>query len=171
VRTGSAIFLPAPAGTLAAVAMSGRAMNAYPNRWEFVHTQGVALYRAGLWNQAIATLTTSMELRRGGDPFEWFFLAMAEHQRGNASEARRWFDRGENWFRRFPSPDPDIAPIRAEAAEVLGIPIDATVRKRPSARLDRGEKTTGRRSAGWSGVVSILIPAIMAKSVGRNDPP
>ena len=63
-----------------AVELATKATQLAPNDGMHWNTLGVAQYRAGQYNEAITTLTKSMELRSGGDAFDWFFLAMAHWQ-------------------------------------------------------------------------------------------
>ena len=60
----------------------------------------MAHYRAGDWKAAIAALDKSMQLRKGGDSFDWFFLAMAHWQLGNKDEARKWYDQAVEWMEK-----------------------------------------------------------------------
>jgi hypothetical protein len=39
-------------------------------------------HRCGDWKEASAALTNSMEVRKGGDSFDWFFLAMGHWKLG-----------------------------------------------------------------------------------------
>ena len=39
-----------------------------------------------------------MELREGGDGFDWFIMAMAHWQRGDMDKAREWYDRAVAWM-------------------------------------------------------------------------
>ena len=57
------------------------------------NTLGVALYRGRDWKGAIEALGKSMELGRGGNCFDWFFLAMAHWRLGQRDEARTWYDK------------------------------------------------------------------------------
>jgi hypothetical protein len=41
-----------------------------------------------------------MELRKGGDSFDWFFLAMAQRQRGDKDQAQKRFDQAVVWMTR-----------------------------------------------------------------------
>ena len=62
---------------------------------------GAAQYSAGDWNAAIESLTKSSamptpnvmyKLRgKGGNSFDYFFLAMAHWQLGRKDEARHWY--------------------------------------------------------------------------------
>ena len=71
------------------------------------NTLGVAHYRAGDWNAAQAALEKSITLRKEGDAFDWFFLAMAHWQLKNQDEARKWYDKAVEW----------IHAVRAQDAE------------------------------------------------------
>jgi serine/threonine-protein kinase len=53
---------------------------------------GAALYRAGRYEEAVRRLTEATETERGG--WDWFFLAMAHHQLGRATEAQNALKRG-----------------------------------------------------------------------------
>ena len=85
------------------------------------NTLGVAHYRAGKWQAAIEALTKSMELRQGGDSFDWFFLALAHEQRGENEKARTWYDRAVEWMEKNQPRDEELKRFRAEAAALLGI--------------------------------------------------
>ena len=63
-----------------------------------------------------------MELRQGGNPDDWFFLAMIEHERDNAKEAARWFDMSVAWMNERKSLDADLLQAWSEAAKRLGRP-------------------------------------------------
>ncbi len=82
---------------------------------------GVAYYRAGKWQAAIKALTRSMELRNGGDSFDWFFLAMTHEKEGRKDEARKWYDQAARWMDKNQSKNEELNRIRAEAAALLGI--------------------------------------------------
>jgi tetratricopeptide (TPR) repeat protein len=62
------------------------------------NTLGVARYRAGDWKGAVEALTKSVELRQGGDSFDFFFLAMAHWRLGDKEKARQWRDRATEWM-------------------------------------------------------------------------
>src|SRR5262249_9397856 len=59
-----------------ALSMAKKAVEFAPKQWAYLNTLGVAHYRAKNWREAIDALQKSMEQRKGGDPFDWFFLAM-----------------------------------------------------------------------------------------------
>ena len=71
-----------------AVAASGLA----PENAAILNTLGVAQYRTGAYQQALATLTSSDKLR-GGHPEDVAFLAMALHQLGRTDEAKAALER------------------------------------------------------------------------------
>jgi serine/threonine protein kinase len=67
------------------------------SRWgEGWNTLGVAYYRVGQYDDAIKALHKSMQLRSGGDAFDWFFLAMAYHQKHQPKMADDYYARAIN---------------------------------------------------------------------------
>jgi tetratricopeptide (TPR) repeat protein len=115
---------PALRQTARAVELARKAVALAPNEGTIANTLGAALYRAGSWKEAIATLEKSLLLRNGGDSFDYFFLAMAHHQLGNHAEARRWYDRAVQWMDQNAPKDDELLRFRAEAAELLGVTED-----------------------------------------------
>ncbi len=88
------------------------------NNW---NTLGVAYYRAGDWNEAQGALEKSMELRAGGDSFDYFFLAMTQWQLGHKEQARKWYDQAVAWMEKNRPRDLEFIQFRGEAAKLLGI--------------------------------------------------
>jgi tetratricopeptide (TPR) repeat protein len=84
------------------------------------NTLGIAYYRAGEWKDAVASLEKAMELRKGGDGTDWFFLAMAHAQQQNKEEARKWYDRATAWMDNQPENE-ELRRFRDEAATVLDV--------------------------------------------------
>jgi hypothetical protein len=62
-----------------------------------------------------------MELRKGGDSFDWFFLAMGHCQLDQNEEARKWYDQAVAWMDKHQPQNEELRRFRAEAAELLGI--------------------------------------------------
>ena len=62
-----------------------------------------------------------MELRQGGDAFDWYFLAMAEWQRGNKEEARKWYDKAVAWRAEKAKDNEELVRFEEEASELLGV--------------------------------------------------
>jgi hypothetical protein len=62
-----------------------------------------------------------MEIRDGGDSFDWFFLAMAHQKLGHEKEARQWYDRSVRWMGQNAPRHEELLLFRAEAAELLQI--------------------------------------------------
>ena len=90
--------MPSSAIPSRAVALARKAVELEPKNWAYRNTLGAAQYRAGDWKAAIAALEKSMELRKGGDSNDWFFLAMAHWQLGEKDKAREWYDRAVQWM-------------------------------------------------------------------------
>jgi tetratricopeptide (TPR) repeat protein len=98
------------------------------------NTLGVARYRAGDWPSAVKALEKSIDLRGGGDAFDWFFLAMAHWQLGQKDEARKWYDQAVEWTKKNLPKNEELQRFRAEAAELLRVtqPQPATELTRPN---------------------------------------
>jgi eukaryotic-like serine/threonine-protein kinase len=88
------------------------------NNW---HTLGTAHYYAGEWKGAVIALEKSMELRNGGNSFDWFFLAMAHWQLGDKEQARERYDQALQWMDSNRPQDAELGRFRAEAAALLGV--------------------------------------------------
>ncbi len=104
-----------------AVALAQLAVKAAPADGNLWNTLGAAHYRAGNWKDAVATLEKSMELRKGGDSLDWFFLAMCHAKLGDKDKARAWYDRAVTWMDKNQPKNEEMRRFRAEAAEVLGL--------------------------------------------------
>jgi serine/threonine protein kinase/WD40 repeat protein len=104
-----------------AVKLAQEAVELAPNEGTIWNTLGVAHYRAEEWKVAIAALTKSMELRKGGDSFDWYFLAMGHWQLEQKEEARKWYDQAVAWMNKHQPQNEELRRFRAEAAELLGI--------------------------------------------------
>jgi tetratricopeptide (TPR) repeat protein len=85
------------------------------------NTLGAAHYRAGDWKAAVTALEKSMELGRGGDAYDWFFLAMAHWRLGDREQARTWYDKAVTWMDKHMPQNEELIRFRAEAAALLGI--------------------------------------------------
>jgi tetratricopeptide (TPR) repeat protein len=60
-----------------------------PQNGNYLNTLGVAQYRLGQYQEALATLTRSDQLRsKGSHPADLAFLAMAQHQLGQKEQAQ-----------------------------------------------------------------------------------
>ncbi len=83
-----------------AMALARRAVELVPDNAMYLNALGVALYRTGQFEKAIATLERSLtagHIRIDG--MDLFFLAMAHHRLGHRAEARAAFDSAVRWLR------------------------------------------------------------------------
>jgi tetratricopeptide (TPR) repeat protein len=104
-----------------AVELASKAVELERAQGMYRNTLGVAHYRAGDWTSAVEALNKSIELREGGDAFDWFFLAMAEWQRGNKDDAGKWYDKAATWRAEKARDNEELGRFEAEAREVLGL--------------------------------------------------
>jgi tetratricopeptide (TPR) repeat protein len=107
-----------------AVEHARAALEIEPTTGNYWNTLGVALYRNGELDTASDALYRSMKLRgNGGDPFDWFFLAMIDHKQGRNDEAREWYEKAAKWYLSQQSVnDEELFRFQTEAAELLGFP-------------------------------------------------
>jgi serine/threonine protein kinase/tetratricopeptide (TPR) repeat protein len=80
-----------------AVELARKAIERAPEAGDYYNTLGVAYYRLGDEKAALAALNKSVELRKGGDAFDFLFLALVHSRLGNRDEARKWYDRAVQW--------------------------------------------------------------------------
>jgi tetratricopeptide (TPR) repeat protein len=106
-----------------AVASAKRAVELAPDEGTYWNTLGVAYYRLRNLPAAMNTLVRSMELRHQGDSFDWYFVAMIHAEQGRPDEARHWYDKAAAWHVGTQPANEELQRFRAEAAEVLGLPI------------------------------------------------
>jgi tetratricopeptide (TPR) repeat protein len=104
-----------------AVRLAREAVELAPGGADCWRTLGVAHYRAGGGQAAVAALQKVVELRSGGDAQEWLFLAMAYWQAGDRKQARYWYDRSLRWLETNRPQDAKLRLARAEAAALLGV--------------------------------------------------
>jgi tetratricopeptide (TPR) repeat protein len=102
-----------------AVELARKAVELEPKSRSFWNTLGAALYRAGDWRAAIQVLEKSMELSKGGDSIDWFFLAMAHKQLGETDKARAWYDKAVEWMDKNRPTNEELLRFRADAEELM----------------------------------------------------
>jgi serine/threonine protein kinase/Flp pilus assembly protein TadD len=79
------------------VQMAEKAARAQPAP-HYLHTLGLAQYRAGQFDSAIGQLHKSVNGNWRANAANWLVLAMAHHRLGHAEEARHWFDKAARWL-------------------------------------------------------------------------
>jgi tetratricopeptide (TPR) repeat protein len=114
-----------------AVEFAKEAVELAPEEGAYWNTLGVAYYRVNAWTAAAGALERSMGLRSGGDPNDWFLLAMVRHRQGRQEEAHQWYDRAAAWTKANPSASRNVLQrFQAEAARVLNL--EKTASRQPS---------------------------------------
>jgi TPR repeat protein len=105
-----------------AVELAQKAIALQPNDGGIWNTLGIAQYRAGNLQAAVKALNQSIDLRKGGDAFDFFFLAMAQQKSGHPDEARKWYDKALESMNTKAPHNQELIRFRAEAAQTLGAP-------------------------------------------------
>ncbi|HEY2786999.1 MAG TPA: protein kinase [Fimbriiglobus sp.] len=125
-----------------AVELARKLVDRVPGDGLYRNTLGVAEYRAGEWNAAVATLQKSEELLAGGQAsFNQFFLAMAHWKLGEKAQARRNYDRAVQWMEKYKPRDGELLRFRAEAAQLLDVP---PTPNQPASAKPGGKKPDGK---------------------------
>ena len=108
-----------------AIDLAKKAVKSTPTAGNYWGTLGIVHYRAGQWREAVTAFQEATKLRDGGDVFDWFHLATAYGHLGEKEQGRKWYDKAAQWMEKN-DPDSDaLKPMRAEAAQLLGIKGDA----------------------------------------------
>ena len=89
------------------VAWAEKAVAAQPNGW-YLHVLGLALYRKGEGDAALARLKES-EKTDWVPVLNWLVLALVHHQLGHADEARKYLGRATDFMDRRPATRPFTA--------------------------------------------------------------
>src|SRR5262249_45609342 len=71
-----------------AARLANKAVDAWQESPDCWNTLGLASYRTGDDKAAVAALEKAMNLRSGGNSFDWFFLAMAHWRLGERDKAQ-----------------------------------------------------------------------------------
>jgi serine/threonine protein kinase/Flp pilus assembly protein TadD len=115
-----------------AVAHAKKAVELKPGDGHPWNTLGAAHYRSGAWKAGVEALMKGVQLRQGGDSFDFFFLAMAHWQLGEKDKARAWYDRAVAWMDKNSPQNEELKRFRAEATALLGLAKPAqTPNKKP----------------------------------------
>jgi Flp pilus assembly protein TadD len=104
-----------------AVVHARKAVELAPDAGNHWNTLGVAQYRKGDWKAAIEALMKSVQLSKGSDSYDFFFLAMAHWQLNEKEKARAWYDQAIAWMEKNSSQNEELQRFRDEAAALLGL--------------------------------------------------
>jgi tetratricopeptide (TPR) repeat protein len=108
----------------AALQLAEKAIELEPavgNHWTAV---GLARYRQGQWQPALADLEKARQLptqQRWDEAIDWFSLAMCYGQLGQRDAARQSFEKGDAWMKSNAPDDERLIRLRAEAGALLGL--------------------------------------------------
>ena len=104
-----------------AVAHAKKAVELAPGSGGTWNTLGVAQYRNGDWKAAVEALMKSVQFGKGGNSFDFFFLAVAHWQLNEKDKARAWYDQAIAWMDKHNSQDKELKRFRVEATDLLGL--------------------------------------------------
>ncbi len=86
------------------------------------NTVGVAYYSAGDFKEAVTVLEKDVQLYEHGQgtSFDFFFLAMAEHQLGQADAAQKYYAKAIQWMDSHDPQNAELRRFRSEAESLIG---------------------------------------------------
>ena len=99
--------------------LASQAAEAKPQDANFQHTLGVAQYRAGKFDSALASLEESVALKSKPSPYDFLFLAMVHYQLGKANDAKSYYAKGIDWMEQHDVGNRDLIRFRAEAERLM----------------------------------------------------
>jgi tetratricopeptide (TPR) repeat protein len=105
-----------------ALPLARSAVKAEPDNVDLTNMLGLVEYRNNHWDEAISSLNRSVDLDKGAQPTDFFFLAMAHWRRGDKSDAEQFFQRGVEAASKKEMLGTDLRMFWSEAAGVLGKP-------------------------------------------------
>ena len=104
-----------------AVELAKKAVELEPKQGMWWNTLGAAHFGPATGRRRSAAMDKSMELGKGGDGNDWFFLAMAHWQLGDKTQARSWYDKAIPWMEKNQPKNEELVRFRAEAAALLEV--------------------------------------------------
>jgi hypothetical protein len=60
-----------------------------------------------------------MRFRKGGNAYDWLFLALIYQRRGDAKQARQWYERSRRWLEGQKEVSEELRRFAAEARQAL----------------------------------------------------
>ena len=103
-----------------AIKLAQDAVSLEPEQWEYWNTLGVARYRGRQWQESLLALERSCTLSKGGNAFDFFFMAMAHHQLGHKEQAEAIYAKAVRDSESGAALIEPILHLRQEAEALLG---------------------------------------------------
>ena len=125
------------AGRLVALTSDEQNRSSFSGGIRPLFTLGLAEYRIGNWTAAKKALERSMELRDGGDAYEWFVLSMVLAQQGENDRARRLYEDAVRWMKKYRYSDFELHFLANEAAALLRLTHHAALPAPEESNLPR----------------------------------
>jgi tetratricopeptide (TPR) repeat protein len=125
----SCIHPEAPGSPTALLELADLALEKKPDDYAIRNTRGAALYRVGLYREAIRQLQASIEVHetKQGNAIDWAFLALAHARLGELEQARSWLEKARtspplgDWQQQI-----EIRSLLQEAADAVSAAADAS---------------------------------------------
>ena len=105
-----------------ASALAEEAVQIAPTAAAYWNTLGITYYRDKEYYKAIRALSraVSLDTATGGNAFDFYYLALANHALGYAKPARDWLEHAASWTEKHPEVAGSLIKVRAEVASAFG---------------------------------------------------
>lgn len=153
---------PARRDPASAEALAIRARDQAQENARYWNALGVALYRAGKHDAAVAALLTAAAHRTHAHGLDWFFLAAAYAKQGEKQAAREANERAVQWMEKDRPGNVELRAIHEEVAPVLqaaGIAADGPQCPHVSPGALAKRPWPGRLAHPWRPLSVLAVPA------------
>jgi serine/threonine protein kinase/predicted Zn-dependent protease len=116
-----------------AVQIARKAVEAMPANDQLWNVLGIGYFQIGKYSAALEALQRAKSLRVRGNSFDFYYLAMVQHQLGDRQGSRKSYQEAVEWMSRHRPWDEELSRLRMEAAALLGIE-DQNRKNRESAQ-------------------------------------
>ena len=104
-----------------AVKYAEEAVQLIPDHAPCWNTLGISYYRRRDFYKAIHALSRAVSnAEDGGNAFDFYYLALANHALGYFAPASEWLNRADAWTAKHPECATPLQPVLAEVAQVFG---------------------------------------------------
>jgi len=105
-----------------AVELGKRAVELAPKAGAYWKTLGMAHLGVGDFKAVVQAFERSVDLRKGGDSIDWFYLAVAHAKLGDKDKASQYYRKGVLWMEEHRPKDEGMRRFRARVEQLLGLP-------------------------------------------------
>ena len=147
-----------------ALPLAQKAVEQNPQEPHSLNTLGVVYYRLDQLDEAVETLNQAVQANSaGGTAFDFYFLAMSHHRRGQPQKAQEYYEKADGWRKRPSQATQGLTEFRLEADALLtGRPleqVEAEERQQLIEALQNPDANERRKAANALVRMASQVPA------------